>query len=267
MTSPRPHRAALGSRDVLIAAALAALATALLGLLAVDRQSLWLDELGTWRLTVAPNLHDWLAQLLRQVGTNVQLPLYHLYMRAWTDVFPESERWLRWSNLPWLFLAFYALLRSPVPRSARPYAFTIAAVLFVHPLVWYYANEARPYTMLFAAGSLAGSGLLPRMFDDMDETRRARADRYFWIGLALLACMSPMGLVWGLGFVAPAWALGRRNPAAAPRLDAWAVVCGVTATACAAWYVWTTVRGMRVTTPSGAAGIAFGLYEVLGATG
>jgi hypothetical protein len=75
--------------------------------LALNRQSLWIDELGTWRLTRADSLPAWLRQLPTWRNPDSQLPLHHAWIKLWASVVAREEWLLRASNLPWIVLAFF----------------------------------------------------------------------------------------------------------------------------------------------------------------
>ena len=190
----------------------AVLAAAALGALAISPQSLWIDELGTWRLTRADDLTTWLAQLLGWRNSDAQLPLYHAWIKLWSGLFGSQEAVLRCSNLPWLALALWPLWRAPVRPDAVALLRGIGGVLLLHPLVWYYTNELRPYVMLLAGATLAGTGLMGAWMESDDARERALSRHLLIAGLAMLAASSAIGAIWTLAFLLPAlWLAGRRH--------------------------------------------------------
>ena len=274
--SRRPPQDA-DARGIAGALALAAAGTLALGLLALNDQSLWTDELGTWRLTVADSWKDWLVQLITWPNSDSQIPLFHLYMRAWTQIFPSTEVWLRAANLPWVFVALVALLTTPVPAAQRRLVLILGCVFLLHPMVWYYANEARPYAMLLAGSCLAGSGLLARMVLESDSTRLSAANGRLIAGTALMAGTSVLGVIWSIAFLLPV--LGTLRRRADPSLAAAAQIsrgnvmlalsCGLMLLPIAYQYAWTVLHGISATDyyENTLANFAFGLYEIAGFDG
>lgn len=206
-TAP-PHWAGRG----LAALLLAMLAAGLLGALALSPQSLWIDELGTWRLTRSDTLASWLQQLLGWRNSDAQLPLYHAWIKLWASAFGEQEWVLRASNLPWLALALWAFWRAPVRTEAVAWLRLAGLVCLLHPLTWYYSNELRPYVMLLAGAALAGVGLMGAWQESEDPAEMRLSRHLLIIGLALLAACSAIGAIWTLAFLLPAlWLAGRRH--------------------------------------------------------
>lgn len=246
------------------------LATLVLAVGALNDQSLWFDEFGTWRLTVADSWRDWLEQLVSWPTSDAQIPLYHLYMRAWVHFFPATEMSLRAANLPWLFTGFLALLTTPAPEPSRRLVLVVASAAFLHPMVWYYANEARPYAMMFAGASLAASGLLARLLDPDDRRSTAASNSRLMLGTTMLAATSIIGVLWSVAFLAPAAVTVFRKGRSALNLTgpnrALMVVCGVVLLPTAYQYGVTALRGITATTlhENTIQNFAFGLYEIAG---
>jgi len=185
------------SVDAWVVAVVAAVA---IGALALNRQSLWIDELGTWRLTRADSLADWLKQLLGWRNSDAQLPLYHAWIKLWASVVPREEWMLRASNVPWLVIAFFAFWRAPVRGDAVALVRLAGLVCALHPLTWYYTNELRPYAMVLAATALSGVGLVG-VWMESEDAATARLGRHFLLaGLAMLAACSPIGVIWSIAF-------------------------------------------------------------------
>ena len=166
------------------------------GTLAIDRRALWTDEIGTWSLTVAAGLSDWAERFLRHTNSDGQLPLYHLVMYLWTQVFGSSELALRTANLPWFAIALVGLSRL---RLAQPIVALTLGVFCLHALVWYQLNDARPY-LLHLAGAcwlLAGCVNLVIAAEDADSVDQSW--RELLLGTFLLVGGSILGAFWILG--------------------------------------------------------------------
>lgn len=262
-------RSVAGGRAVVLAAA----ATLALCLLALSSQSLWTDELGTWRLTVAAGWADWFRQLVNWPNSDAQIPFYHLYMRLWVQVFPATELALRAANLPWLFLGFLALLTTPVPPDGRRRVLLLAAVLFLHPMVWYYANEARPYAMILAGACVAASGMLARLSLAPGSASPA-GDARLIVGTAIMAGTSVIGVIWSVAFLLPvAGLLWHENPRAlrdalrlTPGNRLLALVCALILLPIGYQYAWSFLHGVSATAfhENSLQNFGFGLYEITG---
>lgn len=126
----------------------------------LDFQSLWYDEGVT-----AAVAQQGLVELTRWTASDIQPPLYYYGVALWRRMAGWSEWALRFPS------AWFATLTAPllaavtlrISRSAR--AATVAALLAAcHPLLIYYAQEARMYAQLTALGILAAY-LLLRLVD------------------------------------------------------------------------------------------------------
>jgi uncharacterized membrane protein len=149
-----------------------------LRLTALDAQSLWYDE----GVTAVVAQYDPLT-LIRWTADDIQPPLYYLVVSAWGQVAGWSEWSLRFVSaafgtllVPLLAALTYALTRR---RSA---ALTAALITALHPLLLYYSQEARMYSMLVVWGVVAANCGLRIANDEL--TRR---DGWLWIGYALAA--------------------------------------------------------------------------------
>ncbi|MEZ4641122.1 MAG: glycosyltransferase family 39 protein [Caldilineaceae bacterium] len=123
-----------------------------LRLTALDAQSLWYDE----GVTAVVAQYD-PATLIRWTAADIQPPLYYLVVSAWGQVAGWSEWSLRFVSaafgvmlVPLMAALTYALTRR---RSA---ALTAALITALHPLLLYYSQEARMYSMLVVLGVVAG---------------------------------------------------------------------------------------------------------------
>ena len=163
--------------------------------MAISSQSFWTDEIETALKAGAPTLHAWWYRLCYEHDSNLQLPLYMLYIWAWARVFPVSEVSLRAANLPWFFLGFFAiayfLRRRPGLRNA-------ALLLYaIHPFVWYYLDEARPYIMQLS-GALLVAGAL---FAALDQPTEPPGVAWWWLygaGLTILCGSGLLGVPWAI---------------------------------------------------------------------
>ncbi|MBW7886531.1 MAG: glycosyltransferase family 39 protein, partial [Caldilineaceae bacterium] len=196
----------LRSRDRLALLLLLLLAFGL-GLFRLDGQSLWYDEGVT-----AAIARRGLDELTRWTASDIQPPLYYYVVAGWGRLAGWSEWSLRfpsaWFNV--LTVSFLALLARRLTGSYRA-ALLAALLAALHPLLVYYAQEARMYAQLTALGALAGY-LLARL-----ASQGQRQEWRFWVayvGVAVAAIYThyfafflllALGLAYGID-----WALARR---------------------------------------------------------
>ena len=119
------------------------------GLMMVTSESLWIDEGQTLRFASQPSFPDLLTTLLHSIKSEAQMPLGMLASWAGAKVLGVGEWQLRAVNLLWLGLAGMAtgmsgrLLKLPA----------LLLIFLIHPFLWFYVNEARPYAMQICAAS------------------------------------------------------------------------------------------------------------------
>ncbi len=250
----------------------AVVSAAWVGLLALNSQSFWIDELGTWRLTQAAGWADWLEHLLNWRNSDAQLPLYHAWIKLWVTWFGDREWVMRASNLPWLAVGLYAYWRAPVSRPAVSWVRWAGVLCALHPLTWYYTNELRPYVVLLAAASWAGVGLVG-VWHESTDLSEARLSRHFLlVGLALLAAMSAIGAIWTLAFVVSAVVLSRSSGRflGLESSHMWTLLAGLLVVVPVfAQYVHSFLSGITATTlhDHKLVNFAFAFYELLGLAG
>ncbi|HRA64513.1 MAG TPA: glycosyltransferase family 39 protein [Caldilinea sp.] len=127
----------------------------------LDFQSLWYDEGVT-----AAVAHQGLAELTRWTANDIQPPLYYYVVAVWGQGAGWSEWALRFPTA-WFATLTAPLLAALTLRLSRSLRAALLAALFaaLHPLLVYYAQEARMYAQLTTLGVLAAY-LLLRLADD-----------------------------------------------------------------------------------------------------
>lgn len=125
--------------------------------LAISNESLWIDEFWTAHFAAMGSFREFYELLLVPNGS--QTPLHFLHFYLWGLVMPPGEAALRLANLP-LFVAgqlavFWALRDYP-----RTFSGLFLIISALHPMVWLYANEARPYILMYAGSQMILSYLL-----------------------------------------------------------------------------------------------------------
>ncbi len=181
--------------------------------LAVSSQSLWIDEAETALKAMQPTLHGWWHALDYEHNSNMQLPLYMIYIWGWARIFGFSEIALRAANIPFFFLGYFAIAH--FLRRHPPLRLATLLVYCLHPFVWYYLNEARPY-ILQLSGALLVAGAL---FDALDTCDQSLTSSWWWLfaaGFTILCGSGLLGIPWAaailiaLSFRAGFWSSMRR---------------------------------------------------------
>jgi 4-amino-4-deoxy-L-arabinose transferase-like glycosyltransferase len=206
-------------RETAALLALTALAAAV-RFVALDHQSIWLDEWLSVRLAVKP---------AAAIVTNPdgEPPLFGLLLHALIRLGHESDWWLRFPSALAGTLAVPLVLLLGV-RLRRPAAgLGAAALLAIHPLAVWYAQEARAYaaTMLFA---VASTGCLIELIRG--------GGRWWRVAYAVTASLG-FGFHYYFGFVVAAHALiALGDLAVVPgRRALWGRTALLTAAALAVW--------------------------------
>lgn len=118
----------------------------------LDAQSLWYDE----GVTATLAQRD-LADLTAWTARDIQPPLYYYLVAGWGRMAGWSEWSLRFVSAWWGVLLVPLLAVLTYRLTAQRGAAGVAALLTaLHPLLLYYSQEARMYTMVVALGVLAG---------------------------------------------------------------------------------------------------------------
>lgn len=170
------------------------------GLAAVSRESLWIDEAHSVYWAAQPTLPD-LWRSLHEVFSDVQMTVYATQLWAWEKIVPHGEWPLRFNNVLWLAVALMAWAHA-VPRRLRAAALALVAL---SPFVWAYVSETRPYLMVFAGSSLMACGLARCLAGTVTPgwlwsaaaggviAMGASSAALPWVGICLLAVV---GLAW-----------------------------------------------------------------------
>ena len=114
-------------------------------------QSLWLDE----AITVNTVQNYTLVNIVRQfAGGDFHPPLYYLFMKLWTNIFGYSEIALRMPSVIFSLITIYIvyLIVRKIKKNAALWGMALVAF---NPLLIYYAQEARMYSMVTMLITLA----------------------------------------------------------------------------------------------------------------
>jgi len=144
-------------------------------------QSFWIDEGTMGLLCRAPSFSDLQQKLEMMRGSEALMPLATTYFWLLEKITGDEEWALRCGNLPWLWLGIIclALVGKRINWPWLPLLFAI------HPVVWFYADEVRPYAIQLGAGSWMVLGFVQVL---QSEGKQMRG---FWnFGLAAAATIA-----------------------------------------------------------------------------
>ncbi len=140
--------------------------------LMITHDSLWIDEAQTAAYSRLPDISSVVAKLDADNKTGSLseglMPLSMYLAWAWATVLGTSEWALRLPNLFYLAggLAF-------IWRAGRSHQIPhLALLVALHPFVWYYADEARPYALQIALGGAHLWAFL-KLFETSGRSRKA----------------------------------------------------------------------------------------------
>ena len=172
-------------------------------LCAITSESLWIDEFWTAHFSTIHSVRELYDLLVIPNGS--QTPLHFIYYYLWGLVFGSHELSLRLANLPLFLLGQLSLFLALRDYPGR-FTYLLLGVSALHPMVWQYANEARPYIMMYAGSQMILAYMLnlhstSRRRDSIDPTFSA----IFVFGGILLSGASLLGVfsvVAACGYVA-----------------------------------------------------------------
>ncbi|NTU47228.1 hypothetical protein HGA88_06385 [Candidatus Roizmanbacteria bacterium] len=116
-------------------------------------QSLWLDEGTTARVISQYSSADIIT---RFSPTDFHPPLFYLFMKGWTSLFGFSEYILRMPSVFFSLGTGYVIYLIGKELKGTTIGLWAAALFLFHPLILYYSQEARMYSMVtfFLTGAL-----------------------------------------------------------------------------------------------------------------
>lgn len=163
-------------------------------LLAITNESLWIDEFWNAYFANLGSVRELYELLLIPSGS--QTPLHFTYNYFWGQIVPTSELGLRLANLPLFVIGqlslFWALRAYP-----KKFAYLFLALSALHPMVWQYANEARPYIMIYAGSEMILAYILHLHATKANGGRVSTLfSAIFAVGSILLFGASLLGVFW-----------------------------------------------------------------------
>ncbi len=239
--------------------------------LAISSESLWIDEFWTAYFAEVSSLRQWVELILIPSGS--QTPIHFFQYFIWGRLFESTEWTLRLANLP-LFVIGQLSLFWALRSYSRTFSWLYLAVSALHPMVWQYANEARPYIMIYAGAQMLMAYLLhlhARIEWQLDDSPLFSV--VFVVGGILLFGASLLGAFWV--FAAGVYAIHLHHRHLGWRYLAWGLhplllgVFAVVVSLLCVYYVSSLLQGaggsqVSTTTP---ASLAFAAYELMGLSG
>ncbi|MGO8765719.1 MAG: hypothetical protein ACLQSR_11385 [Limisphaerales bacterium] len=242
------------------------------GALAINDQSFWIDEASTALKSRQPTLLDWWHEMLRVRGSDMQMPLYMIWIWICGRVVGSGEVALRAVNLFWFAPGMWLLWHSLRRQPRLQLCLFVAAIL--SPFAWYYLAEARPYAMQMGA-SLCLLAAILHWSENKNEIDPCPVETFWVVGFALaifaLCGASMLGVIWAaaavliLVFLLPKV---RLFSLAQEYLLVWGMTVGVLA-GLGVFYLYTLKSGARASDigTTGLKNVFFVAYELLGFSG
>jgi hypothetical protein len=165
------------------------------GTLGISHQSLWIDETYTALKAQQTTLPNWWQEMRRAGGSDLQMPLYMIWVWICEKFSGSSEIALRAVNLIWILPGLIALWSALARRP--PFQLAVFLVAVFNPFLWYYLVEARPYAMQIGASLF----LAATLYRWSDENIPATTNELIWVwgfvlSLVALSGASLLGMVW-----------------------------------------------------------------------
>ncbi len=170
----------------------------------LDVQSLWYDEGVSARVAQMS-----LSELARWTAADIQPPLYYMLLHGWLKAFapwPGNIAWLMRfvsASFGLLLLPLLAVLARKLWRICAGLLTTLVAG--ISPLMVYYSQEARMYTLLLFWLALAAWAVV-RLLDENGRVHREKA-RLQWLALYTLSGVAALYTHYFAGFALLALAL------------------------------------------------------------
>jgi len=226
-------------------------------------ESVWTDEAQTYHYAKQPSFQAWRTELVSAKESETLMPVGMFVPWVAARVLGTSEWSMRAINILWAILALV-----PLVLISEELSLPWLPILFlVQPFLWFYSNEARPYTLQIAEGSWLLVSLLRYL--ELGE----RGLRWIWcfvVSGVLLCATSLLGVVPFFAALAVGVAvLVKRG--VRPSRAAWIplVLAVPPLLLLGGYYLSALHRGAGASKvwPVNASNVAFAFYELLGFTG
>jgi hypothetical protein len=229
----------------------------------ISGDSLWIDEAYNARFALLQGWTEFLGTLLQDHRSENQMPFGMFYSWLGGRLFGTSEWALRGVNLLWGAITLGCFYR--IGKKCEIYWLPI--FMAVQPFLWYYMNEARPYGMQIAGGSLLFLAILEADENPLMEIRWLPA---FVIGALVLCASSLLGAIpFFFYLLILLFVLIQRKYNISKLAFTTLSIVFLVLIVLGFFYLWTLFRGAggaKIWKP-GLENIIFSVYEFLGFTG
>jgi len=241
---------------------------ALIAVVAVSNQSLWIDEGNSAMKAIQPSFVLFWEKMKELSGSDLQMPLYMFLLWAWEKVFGHSEYDLRALNIPFFTLSAGILLY--LWDAERRFKLAFVFLICFSPMLWVYLDEARPYILQFFGATC----VLVALWNEAKTPHLNKNLAIFCIGALALCGSSLTGIIFtfwfGLAFLGifirqNAWHSIFRSKQNLVSL----MITSIGLSGLGLYYFWTLTQGARASGvgKTDLLSIGFCLYELLGFSG
>ena len=248
----------------------------LIGVIAISSDSLWIDEFMTHKFASLPSINGMFECIFEEKGSEAQMPFYVSYMWLYEKLFSIGEFSLRASALPFFITGMTALT---IQLSRHLKSHLSAYVVFgLSPFIWYYLNEARPYSIHIGISALILAALLQLSGTTTKDSITANTQRsyknwfrVFCAAVLLLSGMSMLCQLWvGAAILCTLVVIPKERLIGIFRDQKIALVFTFAGLLCIGfYYLWSLTIGARAaaTDSPGLFSTIFIFYELMGLTG
>jgi uncharacterized membrane protein len=241
---------------------------ALIGVIAVSNQSLWIDEGNSAMKAIQPSFMLFWEKMKELSGSDLQMPLYMGLLWAWEKIFGHSEYALRSLNIPFFTLSAGILLYLWDAERRLKLAFVF--LMCFSPMLWVYLDEARPYIFQF----FGATSILVALWNQAKTPHLNKNLAIFCIGALALCGSSLTGVIFtfwfGLAFLfilirQHAW----RSIFSSKQNLVSLIVTSIGLSGLGLYFFWTLSQGARASGvgKTDLLSIGFCFYELLGFSG
>jgi uncharacterized membrane protein len=241
---------------------------ALIGVIAISNQSLWIDEGNSAMKAIQPNFVLFWGKMKELGGSDLQMPLYMGLLWAWEKIFGHSEYALRALNIS--FFTFSAAVILYLWDAERRLKLAVVLLMCFSPMLWVYLDEARPYIFQF----FGATSILVALWNQAKTPHLNKNLAVFCLGALALSGSSLTGVIFTFWFALAFFVILIRQHvwhsifSSKQNLVALLVtsigMCGL-----GMYYFWTLSQGARASGvgKTDLLSIGFCLYELLGFSG
>jgi hypothetical protein len=223
-----------------------------------------------------PNISGMFKCIFKEKASETQMPFYLSYMWLYEKLFSIGEFSLRASGLPF-FITGMTALTIQLSRHLRSHI-SAYVVFGLSPFIWYYLNEARPYSIHIGISAVILASLLQLSGTTTKESMTSNTQgshknwfRVFCAALLLLSGTSMLCQLWvGAAILCALVVIPKERLIGIFRDQKIALIFTFTGLLCIGlYYLWSLSIGARAaaTESPGLFSTIFIFYELLGLTG